>query len=155
MPTGARSSYALRASQPRLCDRRLEQFDGIAGRVIDNDLFATDARHDVVPQVHAGSEQALNSCGEIIDLYGEAVPPAGLLLPAIGHGLAAAARRIRRAEHEPQVREAQHGERRRRMHVEPEAQVLYVEFNRGVDVADDVPHLNRCHRGRVCWSMSA
>src|SRR5664279_4006590 len=81
----------------------LEQFDGIAGRVIDEDLSTANAGDDVVAEVHTLLAQRVDCAGKIGDFQREPVPSTGFRCGAGWHGLAAAARPTRCAEYEPEV----------------------------------------------------
>ena len=81
LPTGradVRTQSLRRAVELGLGQDRLEQLDGVAGRVVDQDLLAADAGHDVVAEVRARAAERVDERGEIVDLEREAVPAAGL-----------------------------------------------------------------------------
>src|SRR5438874_7839973 len=80
---------------------RLEELDRVPGRVLDQDLPAGDAGHDLVAEAGTSLAQPLDSPVEVGDLDGEPVPAPGRRQRAVGHGLAAPARAApRRAQHE-------------------------------------------------------
>jgi hypothetical protein len=89
--------------------------------------------------------QRLDHRREVVHLNREAVPPPGLLLLSVRHGLAASAGWIRRAEDQPKVASREHGERRSWVHDLVKSKVAAVELDRGVHVLDDVANLNRGH----------
>jgi len=64
---------------------RLEQLNRIAVGIFNLDLFATRADFHFVSKTHPGTFQVSNSLRQIIHLKNHAVPPAWLLLTAIGH----------------------------------------------------------------------
>src|SRR5207237_1221308 len=154
-PGGSPSGTARRAgrscaspagAETGLRSNRLEELDRIPGRVVDQDLSAADSRHDVIAEADAGSAQPFNGFGEIRDFDREPVPAPGFGQPAVGHGLAAATRTgPGRTESQAEVAAGEHGEGGRRVHVLVEAKLLAVEPDRGVDVIDDVAHLDRGH----------
>ena len=69
---------ALGGGQFRLGQDRLEELDGIARGVVDQDLAPTDAGDDVVAEVSACRPQHVDQRLEPIDFDREAVPPAGV-----------------------------------------------------------------------------
>jgi hypothetical protein len=54
-----------------------EELDGVAGRILGEDLLAADARHDVVAQAHSRLAQRSDRGFHVFDLDREAVPAAG------------------------------------------------------------------------------
>src|SRR5215831_6624256 len=62
----------------------LEQLDEVAGRVLDQDLLAARAGHDVVAERHAGGLQAVDLGRDVVDDEVDAVPAAGTGLLAVG-----------------------------------------------------------------------
>src|SRR5512139_3188015 len=75
---------------------RFEQFDGIAGRIFDYDLLATNACDYIVSKVSSRLTQHLDDSNEVADFNRESVPPPRNLVGPIGHWLSAPACRIRR-----------------------------------------------------------
>src|SRR3954454_24796386 len=73
--SGARfQADSLPPRQPRLVPGRLEQLDGIAGWILEEDLLAAGAGDDVVPEVGAACPQRLDEGREVGHLDREAVP---------------------------------------------------------------------------------
>ena len=66
---------------------RLEQFDRIAGRVVEQDLRAAHSGHDVVAEHRPRRTQAPDFGRQIRDLDLDAVPAAGLRPAAVRHRL--------------------------------------------------------------------
>src|SRR5207249_4235117 len=92
--------------EPRFVARRLEQFDRIARRVVDQDLLAADAGDDLVAEFSARVAQGRDQPLEIGYFDREAIPATWLGPAPVGHGLRAAARApgpARHAEHQPQI----------------------------------------------------
>src|SRR5207248_9926849 len=121
------------------------RFDGFTRWVVNEDLLAANAGHDLVAKVRSRLAQCLDRGGEIVDFNREAVPASELGPGSIGHRLATAARRIGRAEYETQVTSGEHGKSRSRMHLFVEAQMLAIERHGGVDIVDNVANLNAGH----------
>src|SRR5215212_5120465 len=69
----------------------LEKFDGVAGRVLEQDLLAAPALDDLIAEASPRVAYGLNLVGEVVDLQLDAVPAARLGPPAVGHGLARSA----------------------------------------------------------------
>ena len=65
---------------------RLEQLDGIAGRVLDHDLFTARAGHDVVAEPDARVTEPRHLRLDVVDREHESIPSAGRGLRAVGHG---------------------------------------------------------------------
>ena len=135
--------------QPGLGPGRLEQFDQVARRVLGQDLLTAHPVHDLVAEADAPGPQVRDRAGQVGHLDREPVPAARLGDAAVGHGLAAARPAAGRAEHQPQVTQGEHGERRAWVHHLGEAQAVAVEGDRRVDVVDDVPDTDRCHMAIV------
>ncbi len=55
----------------------LEQLNGIAGRVVEQDLRAAGSGDDVVAEVHAGLAEAFDLGREVVDDEVDAVPSPG------------------------------------------------------------------------------
>src|SRR5229473_4011598 len=92
--------------EPRLVNDRLEQLDGVARRVVDQDLLATDTGDDLVAELRAGCAQGRHERLEIGHFDREAVPAAWFWPAAIGHRLRPTAWRTRatwRTEHKAQI----------------------------------------------------
>ena len=135
------------ATEPGFVDRRLEQLDRVAARVLDQDLLAADALDDVVAKARPVLAQVGDDRLEVGDLELKAVPPAGRRQRAVGHRLAAAGSAAGRGQDQPQVAVREHRERGRRMHDLVEAELAAVEVDRGVDVVDDVADADCGHGG--------
>src|SRR6185312_10434789 len=99
---------ARRQLELRFVDGGLEQLDRIPGRVLDEDLLAADAGHDLVTEAGAGVTELRDQRLDVLDLELEAVPATGLRHPPVRHRLPAAARSARRAQHEAEVAAGEH-----------------------------------------------
>src|SRR2546430_1632607 len=77
-------------SELRLRQRGLEQFDGVAGRVFEEDLLAAQSRHDVIAEGDILPAQPLDGAFDVRDLEREPVPASRLGSCPVGHRLAAA-----------------------------------------------------------------
>ena len=86
--SGARAprSAGRRRAEAGLRHDRLEQLDRIAGWVLEQDLLATDAGHDVVAEARSRSCELRDLRGQIIDLDRKPIPPAGCLPRPSGMG---------------------------------------------------------------------
>src|SRR4051812_26833696 len=94
----ARSSDSFADSRSRetcLGHHRLEQLHRIARRILDDDLFASYARPDRFAHHDPRHTEPLHGGGKIRYLHRKAIPAAGPLWRAIGHGLSAASARVR------------------------------------------------------------
>src|SRR5215208_6501007 len=122
----------------------LEKFDGVAGRVLEQDLLAASAADDLVAEVRPRVAQILNLAGEAVDLQLDAVPAARLGLAPVGHGLACS------ASAGLVQQEAQAASREDRetggIKLDTEAEPLAVERDCLLDVVDYVTHADRSHR---------
>src|SRR5262245_53531762 len=81
--------------------RRLEDLDGVARGILDEDLGAAGALDDVVPEPNAGRPQALHLGGDVVHDHLEAGPPARDGLAAVGHR--SAGRAGASAQQEPEI----------------------------------------------------
>ena len=77
----------------------LKELDWIARRVVDQNLRAARAFHDVVSEAETGRPQTLHLGREIVDEQMDAVPAAGLRLSSVRHRAGGRARRP--AEEQP------------------------------------------------------
>ena len=66
---------------------RLEEFDRIACRVVEQDLFAAVANNNIIAEVRPGLAQRLDFAGKVRDLELNPVPAARLWRTTIRHGL--------------------------------------------------------------------
>ena len=89
----------------------LEQFDRVAGRVLEQDLLAARAGDDVVAERQPGGAQPLDLGGDVVDDQMDAVPAARPGRPAVGHRPAGRAGRT--AQQQPQLAADDVGEGRR------------------------------------------
>ena len=78
----SRNGRRPRRSEPRLVARRLEELDGVARRVLDEDLPAADAGDDLVAEARARGAQTLDRRLEVVDLEREPVPAARARAPS-------------------------------------------------------------------------
>src|SRR5450755_4999198 len=116
----------------RFGTRRFEQLDWIAAGVVEEDLFAADAGHDVVAEVGAGVSKRPHRRCEIRDFEHESVPASGLGVGSVWHRLAAAATGAWCAENEAEVVAFEHRECRGGVHLFGETEMCAVERDRGV-----------------------
>jgi hypothetical protein len=72
-------------------DAGLEQLDGIAGRILQQDLLAANPLNDVVAEMNPSVSEHLYPVGEVGDFNDESVPSAWFGLRAVWHRLAAGA----------------------------------------------------------------
>src|SRR4051794_19807056 len=131
----------------RLLPPLLEQLDQIPGRILDQDLIPSDSNHELAAERHAGLLEALDLGGEILHDDLEAVPSARFRRTAIGQRLTPAALPTGRAQKEGEVSAREHRERRRRVHVHLESELVPVEADRRIHVVDDVSHVHSAHGG--------
>src|SRR5215217_3909458 len=117
---------------------RLEELDGVTRRILEQDLAAAAAGHDLAAKAGAGSAQPLDLGVEVVDLDLEAVPAARLGHPPVRRRLGCATLAAGAVEQQAQVAAAEHCERRRGAHLHLEAEPVRVERNCRVDVVDDV-----------------
>ena len=80
---------------------RLKQLDGVASRIIQQDLLATKPAHDVVAELRPRLAQGLDLPVEVIDLQLDAVPAARLGFASVGHGLGGPAGSARCIQQQP------------------------------------------------------
>src|SRR6185312_5008500 len=78
-------SFSAESAQPGLRNGRLEEFDGVAGGIVHEDLPAAHPVHDLVPEVHPRLSQRGNGAVEIVDLEREAIPPSRLGNRSVRH----------------------------------------------------------------------
>lgn len=69
----------------------LEGFDGIVRRIIQQNLLAAIAAHNVVAKLCSAQTQRLDQTGKIFDLDLDAIPASRCRLPSIRHELGRAA----------------------------------------------------------------
>jgi len=67
----------------KLLPSRLEQFDWVAGRIVEKDLRPTWPGHDVVAEMDPGLAESLNLCAEVFDNEVDAIPAARTGLTAV------------------------------------------------------------------------
>src|SRR5262245_20978227 len=118
---------------------RLEQLHRVAVGVFELDLLAAGTLLDLVPEAKAGLLHRLDSCRQVIHFEDDPVPPARLLLAAVGHRASAGTLRAAEPEGEVPVRDSGEGRRHREPLVQFEAQVLRVELDRLGHVLDLIP----------------
>src|SRR5581483_9108638 len=132
-------------TEPGFGDDRFEQLDGVARRVLDEELLAADAGHDVFAEVGPAGPEPLDEAFEVDDLEAESVPAAGRRECPVRHGPAPAGPAAGGAEHEPEIAAGEHGEGRRGVHDLLEVEETAVEVDRLVDVVDDVADAHAGH----------
>src|SRR5918998_5521926 len=130
-----------------------EKFDGVAGGVLKQDLFAAPALDDLIAQASPRVTYGLNLVGEVVDLQLDAVPAARLGPPAVGHGLARSAG-TGLVQQEAQVASREDRETGGGVKLDTEAEPLGVERDRLLDVINYVTHTDRGHRYRPSSSVT-
>jgi len=100
---------------------------GVAVRVFQLDLLAAGALLDLVAGAETGLLHRLDVCRQVIDLEDDPVPPARLLLAAIGQGPGPRTLRAAQPESGAPVRDACEGHARAELLLHLEAQVLRIE----------------------------
>src|SRR5262249_23918486 len=65
---------------------RLEKFDGVSRRIVQQDFRSAGARNVTVPDVQVGLPELGDFILQIIDADYDTVPPSRLCLATIGHG---------------------------------------------------------------------
>src|SRR3712207_5003251 len=98
----------------------LEKFDGVAGRVLEQDLLAAPAAYALVAKVRPRLAHALDFPAEILDFELDAVPTSRLGPASVGHGLPCSPR-SRRVQQEPQVAPREDRETGGGVHLDAEA----------------------------------
>jgi hypothetical protein len=125
-----------RAAGARLRRLRLEEFDGVARWILDQDLATARSLDDLTAETRPLGGETLNGRVEIGNDDLEPIPPPGLWDPA-GFARATCARLV---EKQSQVILRQTGESRGGGKVNMEAEAITVEVDRLFDVCDEVPH---------------
>src|SRR5437588_3971680 len=118
-----------------------EQLDRVAGRVLDQHLAAARPGDRLVAEGGTGGTQPLDRGVEILDLDDQPVPAARLGAAAIRHRTGRGGQRA--GEPESQVVALDDGHGRAVPLLFPEAELVDVEGDRGIDIRDEVTH--RCH----------
>src|SRR5687767_9389614 len=108
---------------------RLEQLDRVARRVLEQNLSASVAVHDLVAEPRSLALQPFNGVGQVGNLELDSVPAARTGRLPIRHGLAGAATATRSIQQQTKIAARHSCEARCWMHVELEAQQLRVEGN--------------------------
>jgi hypothetical protein len=132
---------------------RLEEFDRVAGWILDEDLAAARSLDGLTAERRPLGSETLNSRVEIGNDDLESIPASGLRNPA---SLARAAY-ARLVEKQSQVILRQTGESRGTGKVHMKAEAIAVEVDRLVDVCDEVPHSRLRHLRLlrfVCWRVT-
>src|SRR5690242_5763066 len=138
------SFYSLRQGSPAkgaVSASRLEELDGVAGGIVEQDLSAAGAGHDLVSEGNAFAAQAVDLCLDVVDDEVDAVPAARNRCAAVRHR--PAGRAGRPAQQEPERAAADIGESRGHVRDQTEAEVIGVEVDRGLDVGNEVADVDR------------
>src|SRR5688500_17204020 len=114
------------------------ELERVAVGIFDLDLGAARTGFDLVAETHAGGAKFFDLRLEIGDEEDDAVPAAGLLFAAVGHGARARAARAAQQQTERTARYC--GERGAALHARLEAEMPRVERDRPFDVGDLVTH---------------
>src|SRR5438552_12700074 len=113
----------------------LEQFNEIAGGILDERLPAADAFDDAAPKMHARAAQTLDRLGHVLDLDREAVPASWFRRGPIRQDRSSPCIRSNRgAQHQAEVTAREHRKDRRGMHVKVKSQMRGVERDGCVDI---------------------
>jgi hypothetical protein len=120
---------------------RLEEFDGVARWILDEDLAAARSLDDLATEPRSLSGETLNRRVEIGDDDLEPIPPSRLR----NSTSFARATYARLVEQQSQVILRQTGESRGQGKVDVKAEAIAVEVERLVDVCDEVPHSRMGH----------
>src|SRR5262245_22421906 len=84
-PAALTSTQLLTGSSPGLMASGFEQFDRIAVRIFDLNLFAARTDLHFIPKTQAGLFQVINVRSQTLNLKKHTVPSAGLLWTAVRH----------------------------------------------------------------------
>jgi catechol 2,3-dioxygenase len=114
----------------------LEQFDWVAGWIVEHNLCAAGAGDDVTAELDACCSQSVDFAADVIDDQMDAVPATGDRLASIGERSRSGAGRA--AEQEPERAAGDVCERWREVGQLGESEVFRVEVERGRDISDDV-----------------
>jgi hypothetical protein len=125
-----------RSGHRALSTRRLEQLDGVAGGILEQDLLAARPANDVVAEGEARGPQPLDISRDVVNDEVDAVPAAGTGCAPVGHRPPGRARRT--AEQQPQVAAHDVGESGRGAGAQRKAEVLGVKGDGVLDVVDHV-----------------
>src|SRR5262249_51698173 len=123
---------------------RLEELDWIAGWIVEQDLRAAGASHDIVSKSNAGRAEPFDFVSQVVDDEMDAIPPAGLRAPAVGHR--PSGRAGWPAQEQPQIAPHHFSERGRRARDQRKSEVVGVKRDRGLDVVDHIANVDRGHR---------
>src|SRR5215212_449803 len=137
------------AARPSAIDRAassggLEQFDRVAGRILQQDLRAAVAAHYLVAKLSAGGPELRDRGRQILDFDPDAVPATWRGEPAVGHSLAGPTG-ARSVEQQPKCPKRHLRESRCGVQIELETEKLGVEGDCRVDVGHDVAHARVIH----------
>jgi hypothetical protein len=127
-----------RVCEAGLRDGGLEQLNGIAGRILEQDLLSANSLNNFVAETDAALSEQLDSVGDVVHLYDESVPSAWFGLRAVRHCLPTAALTAWCTEDKPQLAPIQHCKSRGWVHDLVKVQLLTVERDRGGDIVHDV-----------------
>src|SRR5438132_2326740 len=118
--------------------RPLKQLHNVAGRVLDENLRASRAPHDLVSERGSGILESLNTRLDIIDFDHEPIPAARFRLRPVRHRPAGGAARSGQPKRE--VVEANGREVRAHVPLNGESEVLAVEVQRLLHIINHVPN---------------
>jgi hypothetical protein len=130
--------------------RRLEQFDRIACRVVEQDLPSAHTGDDVVAEVGSRLAQRLDFACKVVDLELYAVPSAWLGLATIGHGLGGSPGTGGRVQEEAEIASRYDGKAGSGPELDGETETLGIERESRIHIIDDVTHADRSHR-QTSW----
>jgi hypothetical protein len=121
------------------------KLDGIAGRVVEEDLLAAEPGHDVVAKARPSFAQRRDLVFEIVDLELDAVPTARLRLASIRHRLRGPARSTRCIKQKSQIAPREDGKAGRGPRSDGETEVLGVEIDCRIHVVYEIAHADSGH----------
>src|SRR5262245_37737550 len=106
---GTGGTNPARPSRPASSAARLEELDRVARRILQEDLRAARAGHDVVPKPYlSGAPESSHLGRDVLDDEVDPVPATGSRLATVRHRPASRAGRA--AQQQPQVTESDVGE---------------------------------------------
>jgi len=120
-----------------------KEFDEIAGRIFEQDLWATGSGDDVVAEPQSGGAEPGHLGGEVVDHQLDAIPAAGGGLATVRHW--SPCRASLSAEQQPKIATPDIGEGGRCAGKDREPEVGGVKSDSRVDILDHIADVNRGH----------
>src|SRR5213594_671971 len=131
--------------------RGFKQLDGVACRVVEQDLLAAHAGDNLVSEMGSRLAQRLDFAREVVDLELYAVPAAWLGLATIGHGLGGTPGTEGRVQQEAEVASRDDCEAGGGPELDAEAETLRVEGDCRIHIIDYVTHGDWSHGELSCF----